>query len=53
MLGDATKGFMSKLGDYLAGPEKPIQTNTPSYERRNLITEGMQKVHNTFGNAYH
>ena len=50
---NATKGFMSKLGDYLAGPEKPIQTNTPSYGRRNLITEGMQKVHNTFGNAYH
>lgn len=50
---NATKGFMAKLGDYLAGPEKPIQTNTPSYGRRNLITEGMQKVHNTFGNAYH
>ena len=50
---NATKGFMSKLGDYLAGPEKPIQTNTPSYGRRNLITEGMQKVRNTFGNAYH
>lgn len=50
---NATKGFISKLGDYLAGPEKPIQTNTPSYERRNLFTEGMQKVHNTFGNAYH
>lgn len=50
---NATKGFMSKLGNYLAGPEKPIQTNTPSYGRRNLITEGMQKVHNTFGNAYH
>lgn len=50
---NATKGFMSKLGDYLAGPEKPIQTNTSSYGRRNLITEGMQKVHNTFGNAYH
>lgn len=50
---NATKGFMSKLGNYLAGPEKPIQTNTPSYGRRNLITEGMQKIHNTFGNAYH
>lgn len=50
---NATKGFMSKLGDYLAGPDKPIQTNTPSYGRRNLITEGMQKVHNTFGNTYH
>lgn len=50
---NATKGFMSRLGNYLAGPEKPIQTNTPSYERRNLITEGMQKIHNTFGNAYH
>ena len=50
---NATKGFMSKVGDYLSGPDKPIQTNTPSYGRRNLITEGMQKVHNTFGNAYH
>ena len=50
---NATKGFMSRLGNYLAGPDKPIQTNTPSYGRRNLITEGMQKVHNTFGNAYH
>lgn len=49
---NATKGFISKLGNYLAGPEKPIQTNTPSYGRRNLITESMQKFQNTFGNAY-
>lgn len=50
---NATKGFISKLGNYLAGPEKPIQTNTPTYGRHNLIMEGMQKAHSTFGNAYH
>lgn len=48
---NATKGFMSKVGDYLSGPDKPIQTNTPTYGRRNLIMEGMQKVHSTFGNT--
>lgn len=48
---NATKGFMSKVGDYLAGPDKPIQTNTPTYGRRNLIMEGMQKIHSTFGNT--
>lgn len=48
---NATKGFMSKVGDYLSGPDKPIQTNTPTYGRRNLIMEGMQKIHSTFGNT--
>ena len=48
---NATKGFMSKVGDYLSGPDKPIQTNTPTSGRRNLIMEGMQKVHSTFGNT--
>lgn len=48
---DAAKGFMSKVGDYLSGPDKPIQTNTPTYGRRNLIMEGMQKAHSTFGNT--
>lgn len=48
---NATKGFISKVGDYLSGPDKPIQTNTPTYGRRNLIMEGMQKVHSTFGNT--
>ena len=48
---NATKGFMSKVGDYLSGPDKPIQTNTPTYGQRNLIMEGMQKAHSTFGNT--
>lgn len=60
---DAFLNFMENLGksikqgasatlDWLKGPGE-IQTSTPSYGRRNIVTEGMQKFQNTFGNAYH
>lgn len=51
-LGKSIKQGASATLDWLKGPGK-IQTSTPSYERRNIMTEGMQKFQNTFGNAYH
>jgi hypothetical protein len=48
---NAAKGFMSKAGEYLAGPKEPIQTNAPVYGRRNIFMEAGKAVHDTFGNA--
>lgn len=45
-------GPIIKLWNWLKGPEKPIQTNTPSYGKRNLLLEAGQAAYNTFGNAY-
>lgn len=48
---EKSSGFFTEIINYLKGPGE-IKTNTPSYERRNLITESMQGIQNTFGNAY-